>query len=166
MSFDAFLHWLNDTPFSIVMRESLWAEPVMETIHVLTLSLFLGFVVLLDLRLLDVSLRRKRVSEVFEQLNPGLFSGFAIMIVTGVLLFVADPVAFYSTLFFKLKMIMLGAAIVNVLLFNFTLGKRMMEWDHAPRTPFGVKLCGAASLLLWVSIVAAGRGIAYTLPPP
>jgi hypothetical protein len=148
------------------MRESIWAEPVMETVHVLTLALFLGFVILLDLRLLDVTLRRKRVSEVFEQLNPGLFTGFAVMIVTGVLLFIADPVAFYSTLFFKLKMIMLAAAVLNVLLFNFTVGRRMREWDQAPRTPWGVKLIGAVSLLLWVSIVTAGRGIAYTLPPP
>jgi len=166
MSFDHFLHWLDATQFSAVMRESVWAEPIVETIHVLTLTLFLGFVLLLDLRLLDVVLRRKRVAEMFEQFNPWLFRGFAVMLVTGLLLFSADPVNFYSTLFFKLKMIMLVLAGVNVLVFNKTLGRRMGEWDAAAATPVGVKVTGLLSLVLWVSIVAAGRGIAYALPPP
>jgi hypothetical protein len=166
MSFDHFLHWLYDTPFSATMRESVWAEPLVETIHVLTLTVFLGFVLLLDLRMLDLAMRRKRISAMFEHMNPWLFGGFAVMIVTGVLLFSADPVAFYSTIFFKLKMIMLVLAGVNVLVFNKTFGPGMGEWDAAPATPVGVKVTGLVSLVLWVSIVAAGRGIAYALPPP
>lgn len=166
MSVDQLLHWLYDTPFSAVMRESVWAEPLFETIHVLALTLFLGFVLLLDLRLLDLVMRRKRVSEIFRQLNPWLFTGFGVMIATGVLLFCADPVAFYSTMFFKVKMIMIVLAGLNVLTFNATLGRRMGEWDSAPRTPWQVKLSGIVSLLLWLSIVAAGRSIAYVLPAP
>ena len=166
MGFDHFLQWLSETPFSATMRESVWAEPLVETVHVLTLTLFLGFVLFLDLRLLDVMLRHKRVSEMFAQFNPWLFGGFAVMIVTGLLLFSADPVSFYSTLFFKLKMIMLVLAAVNLVVFNATIGRRIKEWDNAPRTPWKVKLAGAISLVLWVSIVAAGRGIAYALPPP
>ena len=166
MSFDHFLHWLDATQFSAVMRESVWAEPIVETIHVLTLTLFLGFVLLLDLRLLDVVLRRKRVSEMFEQFNPWLFRGFAVMLVTGLLLFSADPVNFYSTLFFKLKMVMLVLAGLNVALYHATIGKQIAEWDLAPATPWQVKLAGGVSLLLWVAIVACGRGIAYALPPP
>jgi len=160
------LEWLHDTSFSAVMRDSIWAEPIVETIHVLTLAVFLGFVLLLDLRLLDVTMRDRRVSEMFEQLNPGLFGGFAVMVVTGLLLFSADPVSFYSTWFFKAKMIMLLLAGLNVLLFNVTLGRRLAEWDASPRTPSGAKAAGIASLVLWVCIVAAGRGIAYALPPP
>ncbi len=162
----SFLAWLHDTSFSAMMRDSVWAEPIVETIHVLTLTVFLGFVLLLDLRLLNLAMRRWRVSEMFEQLNPGLFGGFAVMVVTGLLLFSGDPVSFFSTLFFKVKMIMLVVAGLNVLLFNFTLGRRLDEWDAAPSTPWGAKAAGIVSLVLWVAIVAAGRGIAYTLPPP
>ncbi len=160
------LAWLHDTAFSEMMRDSTWAEPIVETIHVLTLTVFLGFVLLLDLRLLDLAMPRRRISVLFEQLNPGLFGGFAVMVVTGVLLFSADPIAFYSTLFFKLKMIMLLLAGLNVLVFNFTLGRRLADWDLDPRTPWGAKAAGIVSLVLWVGIVAAGRGIAYALPPP
>jgi hypothetical protein len=162
----SFLAWLHDTAFSTIMRESTWAEPIVETIHVLTLAVFLGFVLLLDLRLLDLTMRQRPVSQLLRELNPGLFGGFAVMVVTGLLLFSGDPVAFYATLFFKMKMIMLVLAGVNVLVFNATIGRRLTQWDAQPHTPWGAKAAGMVSLVLWIAIVACGRGIAYALPPP
>jgi len=163
-----FLQWLADTQFSTTMRESTWAEPIVETIHVLTLTLFLGFAVLLDLRLLDICLTRKRVSEVLAQFNPWLFGGFAVMVITGTLLFCGDPVSFYNTKppFFIIKMIMLVLAGLNVVIFNATMGRKVGEWDANPRTPPGAKVAGIVSIVLWILIVAAGRAIAYVLPPP
>lgn len=164
--FARFLQWLYDTHFSGVMRESLWAEPIVETIHVLTLTLFLGFAVMLDMRLLGVVLKRRRMSEVLAQFNPWLFAGFAVMIVTGVLLFCGDPISFWTTTFFKVKMIMLVLAGLNVLIFNATIGRKVAQWDMDARTPGAAKVAAIVSLTLWVLIIAAGRGIAYALPPP
>src|SRR5579863_3539155 len=113
MSLASFLEWLSNTQFSMYMRESTWGEPIVESIHVLTLTLFLGFAVMLDMRLLGVVLKRRRMSEVLAQFNPWLFGGFAVMIVSGALLFSADPVSFYTTTFFKVKMIMLVLAGLN-----------------------------------------------------
>src|SRR5580704_2624827 len=121
--FGRFLQWLYDTHFSGMMRESLWAEPIVETIHVLTLTLFLGFAVLLDLRLLGVAMKRRRVSEVIGQLNPWLIGGFVVMVASGILLFSGDPVSFYTTIFFKIKMILIVLAGLNVLVFNATIGR-------------------------------------------
>jgi hypothetical protein len=166
MWFSNFLQWLSNTPFSTTMRESLWAEPIVETIHVLTLTMFLGFAVLLDLRLLGIIMKRKRVSQVLAQFNPWLFAGFAVMIITGLLLFSGDPVSFYATTFFKVKMVLLVLAGVNVLIFNATIGRKTAEWDLQPSTPRGAKVAAVVSLTLWILIVAAGRAIAYALPPP
>jgi hypothetical protein len=166
MILDSSLVWLHDTSFGTVIRESTWAEPIIETIHVLTLTVFLGFVILLDLRLLDLVMQRTRVSTVFKQLNPWLFGSFGIMLVTGVSLFAGDPVLFYGTIFFKLKMLMLLAAALNVVVFNLTLGRSLMQWDARATTPRGAKITGLLSLVLWISVVACGRGIAYVLPPP
>jgi hypothetical protein len=166
MILDSALVWLHDTSFGTVIRESVWAEPIIESIHVLTLGVFLGFVILLDLRLLDLVLRRTPVSTVFRQLNPWLFGSFGIMIVTGITLFAGDPVLFYGTIFFKLKMLMLLAAALNVVVFNFTVGRTMLQWDVLPATPRGAKITGMLSLVLWIAVVACGRGIAYVLPPP
>jgi uncharacterized membrane protein len=168
MSLNSFLQWLSGTQFSMYMRDSTWGEPIVESIHVLTLTLFLGFAVMLDMRLLGVVLRRRRMSEVLAQFNPWLFGGLAVMVVSGALLFSADPVTFYYTHppFFKIKMIMLVLAGLNVLIFNATIGKRVADWDLAPKTPAGAKAAALVSLVLWVLIVAAGRAIAYVLPPP
>jgi hypothetical protein len=166
MWFANFLQWLHDTQFSTTMRESIWAEPLVETVHVLTLTLFLGFAVLLDLRLLGVCLRRRKMSEVLQQLNPFLFVGFAIMVVSGLLLFSGDPPAFWGTLFFKTKMVFLILAGLNVLIFNATIGRSVAQWDLSPKTPRAAKAAAIVSITLWVLIVAAGRAIAYALPPP
>lgn len=168
MSLARFLEWLSNTQFSIFMRESTWGEPIVESIHVLTLTLFLGFAVMLDMRLLGVVMKRRRMSEVLAQFNPWLFGGFAIMVVTGVLLFSADPVTFYYTHppFFEIKMIMLVLAGLNVLIFNATIGRRVAEWDSNPSTPGAAKAAAVVSIALWVLIIAAGRAIAYVLPPP
>lgn len=166
MSLANFLRWLHDTGFSITLRESTWAEPIIETIHVLTLTLFLGFAVLLDLRLLGVCLRRRSVAVVLQQLNPVLVGAFGVMVVSGALLFCGDPVAFYSTIFFRAKMVMLLVAGANVLVFNLTIGRKVNEWGLDSKLPRGAKVAAVLSLVLWVAIVAAGRAIAYALPPP
>ena len=160
------LLWLHDTAFGTLVRESTWAEPVIETVHVLTLTEFLGLVILLDLRLLDLALKKTRVATVFKQLKPWIFAAFGVMLVTGLSLFAGDPVLFYGTLFFKLKMLMLLAAALNVVAFNSTLGRTLPQWDQLSATPRGAKLTGLLSLILWIAVVACGRGIAYVLPPP
>jgi len=161
-----FLQWLDGTQFSQWMRGSIYAEPIVETIHVLTLTFFLGFAVLLDLRLLGVCMKKRPVSEVLSQFNPCLFCGFAVMVISGLLLFSGDPVDFYSTIFFKIKMILLVLAGLNVLIFNATIGRKVAEWDSALKTPRAAKIAAVVSLVLWAAIVAAGRAIAYALPPP
>jgi len=166
MSIIGFLRWLYDTGFSTMLRESPWAEPIVESVHVLSLTLFIGFAFLLDLRLLGVCMRRKRVSEVLGQLNPWLMGGFAIMIVTGLLLFCSDPLAFFANTPFRIKMLLLLLAVLNVAVFNRTVGRNVMAWDQEPQTPGGAKWAAVLSLVLWAAIVAAGRAIAYTLPPP
>jgi hypothetical protein len=166
MHFANFLLWLHDTHFSVVMRESNWAEPIVETIHVLTLTLFFGFAVLLDLRLLGVVLTSRPISEVLKQLNLWLAIGYVIMVVTGLLLFSGDPISFYSTFPFKLKMVLLVITAINAIVFNMTIGSKTDSWDTSPNPPWQAKFSGILSLVLWIAIIAAGRVIAYVLPPP
>jgi hypothetical protein len=166
MSFTHLFQWLHDTAFSIWLRDSTWTEPIVETIHVLSLTLFFGFAVLLDSRLLGLTMKRRRISEVIGQLNPWLIAGFIVMTISGILLFMADPLAFYQTTFFKVKIILIFLAGLNVLVFNSTIGSRMEAWDLDSPTPARAKTAAVISLLLWVAIIAAGRAIAYVLPPP
>jgi hypothetical protein len=167
MSLLSFCQWLEKTPWSVALHESLWAYPIVESVHVLTLCLFLGTAVLLDLRLLGLTMRRVRVSEVAAQLLPWTVGGFVLMVISGALLFYAIPVRTYLNIFFRVKMAMLILAGVNVWVFHRTVYRRVAEWDLGLVPPMGARVAGGLSLLLWAGIATAGRMIAYNwFDPP
>ena len=153
--------WLADTPFSIGIRESTWTYPIIESIHVLGLCIFAGLLLLWDLRLLGITLRRVAVSEVWARLIPWITTGGAIMVVSGLLLFASDPVRFYGNIFFRLKAIGLVLALLNALAFHLGIERHLVDWDTAPVTPRAAKIPGAVSICLWAAIVVTGRFVAY-----
>ncbi len=153
--------WLAATPWSIALHESQFVYPLVESTHVLTLTLFAGTVALLDLRLLGLALRSVPVSQVVTRVLPWTVAGFAVMVVTGALLFYAIPVRTYQSIFFRAKVLMLIGAGVNVLVFHRWVKPTMHEWDLAEVTPRGARRAGAVSLLLWTCVIVAGRMTAY-----
>lgn len=156
-----FVEWLDQTPWSIALHESIWAYPIIESVHVLTLCLFLGMALMLDLRLLGVSLKRVAVTEVADRLLPWTTIGFIVMVITGILLFYGIPIRTYTNIFFRLKVIMLILAGLNVWYFHTGIYKKVATWDRDAKPPAKARFAGAVSLSLWALIVIAGRFIAY-----
>jgi uncharacterized membrane protein len=154
-------HWLESTPGSIALHESIWVYPIVESVHVLTLCLFLGLTVMLDLRLLGASLSATPVSRVIRRLGPWMLAGFAMMVVSGALLFYAVPVKTYLNIFFRLKMTFLLMSGLNVAVFHFSTSRTMARWDQDTRPPIRARLAGGVSLALWTAIAVCGRMIAY-----
>lgn len=161
MSLQSFCEWLANTPGSIALHESLWMYPIVESTHVLTMTLFLGMTVMLDLRLLSVTMRRVPVSQVAGRLLPWARAGFVVMVVSGALLFYAIPVRTLHSVFFRVKLVMLILAGLNVWVFHSTVFRSVAEWDLNPIVPRRARMAGAVSLVLWAGIVVAGRMIAY-----
>jgi hypothetical protein len=160
MSLLAFCEWLASTPWSIALHESLYAYPVVETLHVLSLLLFVGSVTFVDLRLLGWSFREVPVSEITGRLLPWTVAGFAIAVVTGALLFYAIPVRTYLSIFFRVKVLMLLVAGANAGLFHrYVSGD--VSWDNDPRPPLRARFTGAVSMTAWATVIVMGRMIAY-----
>jgi hypothetical protein len=157
----AFCEWLAATNGSIALHESLFMYPIVESIHVLALCLFVGLATIFDLRLLGLILRRVPVSEVMRKTLPWTTLGFVIMVITGVLLFYAIPVRTYLSVWFRAKVIFLILAGINVWYFHTHVEKTIAEWDHQIITPAGARRAGLFSLVLWGAIIVAGRFIAY-----
>lgn len=167
MSLLSFCQWLEKTPWSIALHESLWMYPIVESVHVLTLCLFLGTAIMLDLRLLGLTLRSVPVSQVAGRLLPWTAVGFAVMVASGALLFYAIPVRSYLNIFFRIKIVMLMLSGINVWVFHRSVYRKVAEWDLDPVTPKGARIASVLSLVLWASIVVAGRMIAYNwFDPP
>src|SRR5438876_5139910 len=93
-----FLHWLESTPGSALIRksQSIWLYPTIESVHVLSLGLFLGLAIMLDLRLLGLTMRRTAASEVVQRFLPWMLAGFVVQVSSGALLFYSNPVRFYE----------------------------------------------------------------------
>jgi hypothetical protein len=161
MSLLPFCQWLADTHGSVALRESLFMYPLVESAHVLTLCLFVGLTVMLDLRLLGLVLRRVEVSEAAERLVPWMTAGFVVLVITGVALVYAIPVRSYQSIWFRGKCIMLILAGLNVWIFHSGIYTRVTEWDLAAIAPRAARRAGLASLILWAGIIVFGRMMAY-----
>ena len=161
MSLLALFQWLEHTRASVAFRESLWAFPIIESVHVLGICLFVGISSMWDLRLMGVGFAHTHVSDAAERLLPWMKLGFAIMIVSGVVTFLNSPVRYYDNVFFRAKMVMLVLAGVNAWVFHRTVHKSISEWDMDPDPPRAAKIAGVTSLVLWALIITTGRMIAY-----
>jgi hypothetical protein len=161
MSLLDFFSWLGDTDWSSGLHGSQYAYSIIESLHVWTLALFFGTVAMFDLRLLGLSMRNVPVSEVVDRLLPWTIAAFAIMVVTGSLLFFAIPLRSFQNLFFRFKMILLLAAALNIWLFHVRVYPGIAAWDSAAVPPRRVRLAGGISLALWTCIIISGRMIAY-----
>ena len=155
-------HWLQDLPLSVAVRESEWLFPTVETIHVLALVLVVGSISTIDFRLLGLGNRHRPVSHVAREMLPWTWSAFVIAAVAGFMMFASKAVKYIDNVPFRLKMLCLVLAAINMLVFHWISSRRMAEWDTG-RTPGAAKFAGAASLTLWISIVAAGRWIGFTI---
>jgi len=156
-----FCEWLGNTPWSIALHESRYAFLAVLTVHVLTLTVFVGTAVMIDLRLLGMNMTRVPVSQVVAQLLPWNGAGFLVMVASGALLFYAAPLLRYENVFFRFKMAALILAVLNVWLFRRTVYRRVAEWDLDPVPPRHARIAGALSLILLAIIITLGRMMAY-----
>ena len=153
--------WLEQTPVSAAVRESLWLFPALETLHLLGMIVLVGTIGAFDLRLLGWMIRRQRVSELANRLLPWTWVGFAVQVVTGALLFSSEAAKVYTNPAFRLKMLMIVLAGLNALIFHLIVFRNVAAWDDREVTPFAAKFAGLVSILLWIGIVAAGRFIGF-----
>jgi len=161
MSLLRFCEWLAATPGSIALHESRYVFLIVLMVHVLTLCVFVGTAVMVDLRLLGLTLQRVPASEVMARILPWTAAGFLVMIVSGALLFYAEPVSRYHNLFFRLKMVTLVLAVINAWEFYRTVYRGVADWDMYPVPPRAARVAGGLSLALWAIMITLGRMIAY-----
>jgi hypothetical protein len=158
----AFCGWVEKTPIGQTMGNSSWLFPAVETIHHSAMVLLVGSISAFDLRLLGLILRRERVSQLARRLLPITWTAFALMAVTGSLLFSSDPAHKYCpNSAFQLKLLLILLAGLNMMVFHFTIYVSVQKWDTAASPPLWAKMVGTFSVLLWAGVVVAGRWIGF-----
>ena len=156
-----FATWIDSHAWSTALHESLWVYPLVESTHVLTLMLFVGMLIMVDLRMLGLAFRNTPVSEMTARLLPWSVAGFVIMVATGILLFYAIPVRTAHSVWFRVKVILLIIAGINAWWFHKRVSQDRERWDNQPKPPLNVRLTAGLSLATWSGVIIAGRMIAY-----
>jgi uncharacterized membrane protein len=156
-----FAQWLGEQTWSVALHESFYMYNWIETAHVLTLVLFLGMLFVIDLRMLGYCLTNVPASTIARRLDRPMMIGFAMMMITGVLLFYAIPVRTTQSVWFRLKVILLIAAGINAFLFRNRMHAATLTWDRDPVPPRSVRVAAGLSMALWTGVIVAGRCIAY-----
>jgi hypothetical protein len=129
---------------------------------VLTLVLFAGTILIVDLRMLGVAFRKTPFSQLDKRILPLTILGFAIMIVTGVILFFSRPIeTYYHSIWFRGKMVFLVIASINIFWFHYVVQKSQDEWDTREKMPWKVRASAIVSLTCWAIIICFGRFIPY-----
>lgn len=155
---------IADLPLSTAIRSGMswrWLFPTIESAHVVAIATVFGSIFLLDLRLLGVGARSARTTKYSAELLPLTWAAFALSIVTGVLLFIANAPSYVFNLQFRLKILLIVLAGVNMAVFHWGVYRRVDEWDERLPPPNAARIAGLVSICCWTSIVFLGRWIGF-----
>ncbi|HEX7081269.1 MAG TPA: DUF6644 family protein [Gammaproteobacteria bacterium] len=156
---NAILDWMQTTWINALALNYSWTWPTMETLHFVGMSLLIGSILVMDLRLIGV--QRVIPSLTVHSLVPMALTGFGINLTTGIVFLFGDPYRYAINISFQIKMVLVLLAGANALLYAVKVAPAMENAPpHAPTPPIA-KAVGATSIALWVGVICFGRLIPY-----
>jgi hypothetical protein len=145
------------------IRENDVLFPLIESVHVVAICLVVGSILAVDLRLLGLASVHRSVSRVTAGILPLTWVAFAVAVGSGGLLFISNATKYLENGYFVAKLCLIGVAGLNMAIFHLVGARDMPRWEHQTQPPFGARLAGGLSVLLWISVVACGRWIGFTM---
>ena len=158
MSLLPFFQWCEASSVGTAIHNSTWAFAVIESCHLLGLAVIGGAVLVVDLRMLGLGLRRHAVADLARDAHPWLVASLLVMLSTGIPLFLSEPIKCYYSTPFWVKMTCLLLAIV----FTFTVRRSVTMAAGTRVRPLWYKLVALVSLALWLGVGAGGRWIGFS----
>jgi len=158
----AVCQWLENTPVAQWISESSYGFPSIETVHVLALTTVVGTILIVDMRLLNFASTDRAVRALSAEVLPYTWGAFLIAAVSGGLLFTSKATEYIDNLPFRLKMLALALAGLNMVVFHYFTYRKVANWDTGAGPPLGARIAGALSLSLWACVIICGRWIGFT----
>jgi hypothetical protein len=152
-----FFKWCDNTWIAQTIRGSKYIFPVVEAIHLLGLTVLLGVMVIMSLRLFGFILRHESTRDLATDLRPYAWTSIGTMLVTGYLLFASEALKCYDSPSFRFKMVCLILALV----FQFTVYHKATTSDKADSSPGFARITAILALVLWFGVGLGGRAIGF-----
>jgi uncharacterized membrane protein len=159
----AFLESLQASPWGVFIHKKAWAFTTIEVVHVFAVSLLLGTILIVDLRLLGLGPAKRPFTELARQVLPFTWAAFVIAVVAGSLLFISRATDYVASPVFWTKMALIVLAGINMMIFEFRTVRGVEKWNLDPTPPPNVRLAGAISISCWVLAICFGRLIGFAL---
>ena len=158
MSLLPFFTWCEKSTIGEAIRNSQWLFPVIESVHLLALVLIAGAVLVVDMRLFGLGLRRQPVAQLARDAQPWLIGGLTVMLSSGILLFLAEAIKCYYSPAFAVKM----TSLLLALIFTFTVHRKVVLADESRVGPLWSRLVAVVSIALWSGVGIGGRWIGFS----
>ena len=156
-----FCDWLAGTSLSQAFANAGWFVPTVQTIHILAIAAVVTMLAMLNFRLLRVTRSGPALHSLAGGYVPWVWRALIVLLISGTLLTITEPTRELMNDSFRLKMLLVLVLVVLTFVLRSTLRKDPEYWTVSPRRRFLGGAIAVISLLLCVSIVAAGRLIAY-----
>jgi hypothetical protein len=154
-------YWIDQTALSQTIQATKWAVPTVQTIHILAIAVVASSALMVDLRLIGVFWANRPIKDVTSRFLPLVWWPLLILLATGVIMIVAEPARSLKNPAFQLKMLLLIAALTLTGLFQFLQRRNAGFGDLRAGPRAAAVTLAIVSMLLWSSIIFAGRWIAY-----
>jgi hypothetical protein len=148
-----------------LVRENDLLFPFIESVHVLAVCLVVGSIAAVDLRLLGFASVDRPVGRLMRSILPITVGAFGLALAAGSLLFISHASKYLENRFFIAKITLIALAGVNMAVFHLIGARNLDHWENDALPPLFARVAGGLSLFLWVSVVACGRWIGFTMPP-
>lgn len=159
---EAFFEWLSNTGLGTAVRENEMLFPWTESLHVLALTIVVGSIAIVDLRLLGIASGKRPISKLMQDVLPITWISFIGALITGFTLFTSQAPTYAGNFFFQMKMVMLVLVGINVAVFHGMTVRSVDQWDVVADVPTAARVAGATSLALWTLVIVFGRWIGFT----
>jgi hypothetical protein len=157
------MEWLQASSLAVYIHKTAWAFTTVELVHVFAISLVIGTIAIVDLRLLGLASTKRPFTELSRQVLPYTWAAFAVAVIAGSLLFISQATAYFANTMFRIKMLIIVLAGINMLIFELITARGAQKWDLAPTPPPPARLAGGISLACWVLVVVFGRWTGFTV---
>jgi hypothetical protein len=162
MDIAGILSSLESTALATRIRESLLLFPMLESFHVIGLTMVFGTIAIIDLRLLGLASTHRPFTRIATDVLKWTWAAFGLTLITGALMFTTNAGVYFHNSYFRSKMLLLLLAGINMLVFELTAGRSVEQWDKNGSAPLSGKTMAALSIVLWISIIFLGRWIGFT----
>lgn len=144
------------------IRNSLYLFPLIESVHVIGLTMVFGTILIIDLRLLGVASTQRPFTAIASDVFKWTWLAFAVTATTGALMFITNAGTYYQNAYFRAKMALLALSGLNMLVFEITARRSVRAWDREASAPASARAIAALSLVIWVGVIVLGRWIGFT----